>query len=152
MITSYLMWSYRPTGQLSPEEDQDQRRIRRICSLRRTWRFAPHVKIRKTGLFFILSRDSLLLKTGFSGFSLSGSHPYIQPTSFYPANIRLSGQHPAIRPTSGRTFRSGQRSGFFNGRTSGFGRRVDLCLRLNTGATWSWNHNDLYYKAELILL
>ena len=24
VITSYLMWSYRPTWQLSPEEDQDQ--------------------------------------------------------------------------------------------------------------------------------
>ena len=42
-----------------------------------------------------------------------------------------------IRPTSGsgRTFESGQRSGFLNGRTSGFGRRLDICLRFNTAIT-----------------
>ena len=33
------MWSYRPTGQLSGRP-----RRRRICSLRRAWRFAPRVK------------------------------------------------------------------------------------------------------------
>ena len=48
MITSYLMmWSYRPTGwSFHPMElNATPRRTPRICSLRRAWRFAPHVKM-----------------------------------------------------------------------------------------------------------
>ena len=40
-----MMWSYRPTGQLSGRPRRPRPRRRRICSLRRAWRFAPHVKI-----------------------------------------------------------------------------------------------------------